>query len=828
MKNNIYKWFLCVAVSSLCLPIFAQGNLARVLPEALEKSSEALLEQSLRASLQRSGQLALEKSLFSAVRVPAQMPALVPQPLKEVEAQLASGTYSSTLISSLVAHVPTQKNDKLLYRDFFNLSLQGGRPVAADKKTLLDLFEKNAHTHLYQVTSEEFLAKNKGLYGENLVKLAADIAGLGLYGSSEQASALRALYKEGENTKIQPLLLLWTTRSLLVLEGESNALAFVKAAPQSGVRERLLEFFFQDKNTPAPTELKPNKAFENLRPLVERISPQMVFEFDFSPTATAYFVTWRNHLDKSAVAGVTEHSRVGKWHTKLNRMFHRAYPSGLLEEERLISDWLEYYNNGYFKPRNQIEVIEGMSPAKANNIMEYLYYMSMEEAEQIILSPLRQTGKLPAFMYTDELIKPTFRLPFAYYKNKFNQNIARFVELADKEGTIYTDNVELKDLVTSMKDYTFEQGFLYPNSAELTSGLKKNWNELVTHITQRGLRADRHVVNELWRRPVALPDGQQISLRDYFTQTRRSFASNRDVAPSFYLNSPKWVAWENERRNLKAKEWFPQEKGQQDSMAERLRKKIALGNPDDYLTLEQFGEVMRALYLSAYGKELGVEQPALSESPLISGFRDEKPSSTTIKINNFDKSFGMCIAPMNEQYVGNVKSGYDGTSTVARFEPVVFDNVPVVLFDPKTLEVSVQTLDKVSYLKDLKQPDIDKVRASTMVSDGLDFSRDLLTVERAEQALPKVSTLRATIYPQSRLSYADKIPYMTGGGLAGYLALFTKDFYPIKTVKRLKKVDGKYVWVPEYYVRKEVAALAGMIARERLAFTTQVADRIVK
>ncbi len=60
-----------------------------------------------------------------------------------------------------------------------------------------------------------------------------------------------------------------------------------------------------------------------------------------------------------------------------------------------MRDWLDYYKHGYFKPRNQIEVIEGMSAAKANNVMEYIYYMTMEEAEELILKPLRETGRLP-------------------------------------------------------------------------------------------------------------------------------------------------------------------------------------------------------------------------------------------------------------------------------------------------------------------------------------------------------------------------------------------------------------------------------------------------
>lgn len=806
-------------------------NLARYVSPVLQRDAERLFASSINEALQRSGQLALEAGLGNSMRVPAQTVALVPMTVADIEAQVIGGNYGTTLVSSLIAQTAQNENDKLLYNDFFTLSLQGARPALQDRQKLVQLFIAQAKNHL-----EPFLSKNvsstsllEADKGAALIKLAADIAGIGLYGSAMQKEELLSIYHMGSQSKIEPMLQLWTVRALLAIGADDVVLPLVSHAPESPVQREVLTFL-NCNSVSNQTSLQISEAFAPLKPVLQTTAPNMVFAFDISPVATTYFLTWRKMLDTSTPAPANQAEKMGpvKLYAKLNHLFHRAYPSGLLDEERLISDWLEYYSNGYFKPRNQIEVIEGMSPAKANNIMEYLYYMSMEDAERLILDPLRQTGKLPQFMYTGDLIENTYRLPFGYYKNKFNKNVARFVELAEQDGTIYTDNVELKDLAISMKDYTFKQGFLYPNSPELTAGLKANWDELVTQITQRGLRADRDIVNELWRRPVHLPDGTQVSLKDYFTQTRRSFASNRDVTPSFYLNSPKWVAWENERRNLKAKEWFPRVVGQEDSLAEQLRKKITLGNPDDYLTLEQFGQVMRSLYLSAYGKELGMEEQALSDQSVFSGFRDEKPSSTTIKINNFDKSFGMCIAPMNEQYIGRVEAGYDGTSTVSRFEPVVFDEVEVVIFDPHTLEVSVKTIDKVSYLKDLKKPDIDKVRASTMVGDGIDFSRDLLTVERAEQALVHIPSLRATIYPKTRLSYADKIPYMTGGGLPAYLALFTEDFYPIKTIKRLKKVDGKYTWVPEYYVRKEVAALAGMIARERLAFTSQIEDRIIK
>ncbi|MBO5911666.1 MAG: hypothetical protein J6Q05_05760, partial [Elusimicrobiaceae bacterium] len=152
----------------------------------------------------------------------------------------------------------------------------------------------------------------------------------------------------------------------------------------------------------------------------------------------------------------------------------------------------------------------------------------------------------------------------------------------------------------------------------------------------------------------------------------------------------------------------------------------------------------------------------------------------------------------------------------------------VVTFDMETLEPRVVTLGKVSYVKDLKKPDIDRVRASSMVGDGLDASRDVLTVGRAERALRDIPYLRATIYPQNRVGDADKVPFMKGGGLAAYLALFTPDFYPIKTVRLLKKVDGKWEWVPTHFIRKEVLTHAGFVHRDRLTFTEQVEDRIVK
>ncbi len=509
---------------------------------------------------------------------------------------------------------------------------------------------------------------------------------------------------------------------------------------------------------------------------------------------------------------------------------NKRYPSGLLQEEQLINDWLEYFKNGYFRPRDQVEAIEGMTPRQMNNIIEYLYWMPMEEAQEIILNPLRDTGRLPDFMYVDKLIPGTKRLPAQYYKNKFNENVEIFVKLAEEDGTIFTHNAQLKELMSAMKDYTFRQGFTYTNSAELSNGLRKNWEAMYVEISKPGVTStNRALINELWNAPVNLPGGTQISLKKYFTQ-RRKTAFFEEAVPEFYLNSPKWVALENERRNLIAKDYpfTPQDA----SAFNKLQERWALGNPDKYLTLEQFGQMMTAPYREKYGAfRAGMQGPiavSMQNDPML-GLKAQTPTSTTIKVNNFAKVGGVCqMAFSDGGYMGRVQEGYDGTSTVARFEPVVFDNVRVVTFDMLTLEPRVVTLSQVSYVKDLKKPDIDRVRASSMVGDGLDASRDVLTVGRAERALRDIPHLRATIYPQNRVENSADVPYMKGGGLAAYLALFTPDFYPIKTVHLLKKVDGKWQWVPTHFIRKEVLTHAGFVHRDRLTFTEQVQDRIVE
>lgn len=506
----------------------------------------------------------------------------------------------------------------------------------------------------------------------------------------------------------------------------------------------------------------------------------------------------------------------------------KQYPSGLKDEDSIIRDWLEYFKNGYFRPRDQVEAIEGMSAAKANNVMEYLYYMSMEEAEKVILNPIRETGRLPDFMYDARLIAGTRRLPAGYYKNKFNENVKRFVELAEEDGSIFTHNVELKDLATTMADYSFEQGFRYTNDSRMTAGLRHNWRELVAEIRRPGLKAERKRVNELWRKPVPLDGGKSVSLKEYFTQKRPTVFFKEGSTPEFFLNSKKWVAWENERRNLAAVEFVNKTASPRASWLDRLQNWLVLGKPSNYLTVKQFADVMVSQYRQSFGSAVRMNGAEYAGAPL-SQLEDATPSSLTVKINNFDKVGGVCQMSFTDGgFMGQVKPGYDGTSTVSRFEPMSFSNVRVVTFDLETLAPRVLTLKSVPYLKDLKAPDLDQVRAGTMVGDGLDPTRDLLSVRQAEAALTKVPHLKATLYPHSRLvGYTEMPEYLNGGGLGGYLALFTPDFYPLKTIYRLRFNGWRPYLKPHYFIRKEVPALAGPIHRDRLTFTEQVQDRAV-
>ena len=841
---------ISLVAAVLSLPLLLQGQ-GSILPEALIKTGARSVAQDVLANnIRRAITLNTATSPTTFV-LPAQQWASVPLRLDEVHQQLATSNFTPLFMSSFLRYTRQPEYQFLLHRHLLGLSLQGAYPALADQPILQTQLRRDMQMQLDNLRKHRLPADlqqniEKRAVAGDLVRLASSISGIGLYGGSEDVATLRRVYLEWAKTPFEPLILMWVSRSLITLGAEVDARALIDAAPASAQKEHLLSYFSSGADATQERALRPDMQLKEIAPLINEINPNAVFAFDSTPLSTAFFVEWKKMLSNIAssteeepVAGpvsitgakTPELSRQMRMYQRLNRRYGRAYPSGLQDEERIIQDWLEYYKNGYFKPRNQIEVIEGMSAAKANNVMEYLYYMTMPDAEDLILKPLRETGRLPDFMYDAQLIPGTHRLPFGYYKNKFNENIARFVELAEEDGTIYTHNVELKDLITSMKDYTFQQGFMYRNSPELTQGLRKNWEALVHQIETLGVRADRRLVNKLWKKPVRLNDGTMVSLRDYFTQTRHSFASDRDVAPSFYLNSPKWVAWENERRNLRAKEKSLDALPEEDNVINRIQRWRVLRNPDDYLTLEQFGDVMRTSYMKSYGRarRARIFEQSSDLSPAVMGIRDEIPSSTTIKVNNFDKLGGVCQMSFGDGgYMGPVRPGYDGTSTVDRFEPQVFNNVEVIVFDVATLEPEVVTLDKVSYLKDLKSADINKVRASTMVSDGLDLSRDLLTVEQEETSLLKVPHLRATIYPRQRLSYADKIPYMYGGGLAGYLALFTPDFYPIKKVKMLREVDGKKQWVTQYYVRKEVASLAGMIHRERLTFVPQIHDRIVK
>ena len=257
-----------------------------------------------------------------------------------------------------------------------------------------------------------------------------------------------------------------------------------------------------------------------------------------------------------------------------------------------------------------------------------------------------------------------------------------------------------------MKDYTFKQGFTFENSSELTNGLRRNWEIIVEEVRRSNITSiNRKLITRAWYKQVALPGGKSVSLHTYFLQTRKTAFFDKAV-PEFYLNSPKWVALENERRNLIAKEYpFASSDAHAFNL---LQQRLILGNADKYITLEQFGALMTSLYQQTYGKArtqiINEGAVSMQNDPLL-GLKAQTPSSTTIKVNNFDKLGGVCQASFGDGgYMGPVRAGYDGTSTVARFEPVVFENVRVVTFDMSTLQPRVVTLDKVSYVKDLKKP----------------------------------------------------------------------------------------------------------------------------
>lgn len=707
-----------------------------------------------------------------------------------------------------------------------------------------------------------------------------DIMDFGLYGGLADVSLLYKVYEPVAETEAGQLLLVPVVRAVAAMGVPERAEQIALNAPQSSPRQQLISFL-QYHPTVKTNNFRLDFALRELKPTVADLTEEQLFAFDFSPQATAYWMQLskrvRNSIEiarriptnrlqpkkataaKPAAPTVQAKVAPGSVDVDLNGGDVRlqpvspegmtapqaapvvsaapikksvlnnwrkngAYPSGLTNESQLIDRWMTDSQNGYFRPRNQIETIEGMSPEKANNIIEYLYYMNTEEGERVILKPILENSRLPDFMYDNKLISNTQRLPFMYYKNKFNDNVKRLVELADGERTLYSDRAELKDLLLSMKDYTFEQGFAFTNSEELATALQKRWEVIVREVTQENAVTDRALINQLWHEPVTLMDGTKVSLRDYFTQTRPTAFFPDGAMPEFYLNSPKWVAWENVRRDLISKEILPTEP---DSFINKAKKMWAGVDNSNYLTLEQFGKLMTSPYLKVYKGMQGettAREGAVSTIQSTAVMEDHiQCIDEQIRQNNFDVIGGVCMSSFGDGgYLGNRDPNYDGTSLRSRYEAKVFDNVDVVVFNDKTLKPEVTTVQKVSYLKDLKKPDPYKEKASRMVGDGIDETRDLLSVQSASKALLQIPSLRATIRPQNRISYAQNIPNMNGGGMAGYLALFTPDFYPIKKVKLLREVDGKKQWVTEYFIRREVVALSGFIHRERLTFSSQI------
>ena len=737
---------------------------------------------------------------------------------------------------------------KLKTPSLLKISLPEAKPY---RKDLINLQLQIARLKEYP-SAEQILKNTKSPTVLAAYKALEDMAALGVYGSAQDGQLLLSSYQAFKGSALEPIAFTTVARSFLVL-GMFPALEQVLASAKPTTALQSITQFITHYNfpvkTPAHTAYSPVALNAELAAQLGKISQ---LNGDFSVPATNKWIVSayarrapqkeQQHpaalrtsvtpqvspapAEKSVPAEeiyspvipvLDEKPRPG--------IVSKVYPSGLRDEESIVRDWLEYFKNGYFKPRNQVEAIKGISPAKANNLMEYLYYMPIEEAERTILNPIRETGRLPDFMYDSRLIEGTRRLPAGYYKNKFNENVKRFVELADEAGTLYTHDVELKDLVSSMADYSFKQGFAYKNSPALTNGLRANWHKIEVAINRPGLKADREKVTRWWNDPVELEDGTKVSLRDYFTQTRSTAFFKEGKTPEFYLNSDRWVSWENERRNLAAAEYV----GRPEKLSwwDKVQNWLVLGSPSKYLTLDQFGDVMRGEFEKGFGG-------AAADSPYLdclAGSADEGPSSLTMTVNNFDKVGGVCQASFSDGgYMGRVEKGYNGTSTISRFQPQNFTNVKVVTFDFKTLLPRVQTLNSVPYLKDLKKPDLDQVRAGTMVGDGLDPTRDLLDVRQADQALVNIPHLKATIYPLARLgAYEGTVPpYLTGGGLGGYLALFTPDFYPLKTVYRLRFNGWKPYFEKEYYIRKEVPALSGAIHRDRLTFSEQVQDRVAK
>lgn len=739
-------------------------------------------------------------------------------------------------------------------------ALPAVKPYRTD---LINIQLQIAHLNKY-ATAEDILKNHNHPAVLAAYKALEDMAAIGIYGSVDDIQLLLASYQAFAGSALEPIALTTVSRSLIAL-GMYPMLEKVltNAKPTSAleaINEFLTHYNFPVKvhsHTAYASVERVNEMAMPLGPLsrlngkftveatnkwvlsaYERRLPKKVQTKPVSPAVQKPAAT-DTPVQAPAEPAEQEPAAQSVQEDALSYdpvipvldekprpgLVSKVYPSGLRDEDSLVRDWLISFKTGYFKPRNQVEAIMGMSPAKANNLMEFLYYMPLDEAERVILTPIREKGRLPDFMYDARLIEGTRRLPAGYYKNKFNENVKRFVELADGENTLYEFDMELKDLVSSMADYSFKQGFAYKNSPALTNGLRANWHKIEVAINRPGLKADREMVNRLWNEPVVLEDGTKVSLRDYFTQTRSTAFFKEGKTPEFYLNSDRWVSWENERRNLAAAEYVG--RPEKTTWWDKVQNWLVLGNASQYLTLDQFGDVMRTEFEKGFGG-------AAADSPYLdclAGAEDEGPSSLTMKVNNFDKVGGVCQAAFGDGgYMGRVEKNYDGTSTVSRFEPQNFTNVKVVTFDLKTLQPRVQTLKSVPYLKDLKKPDVDQVRAGTMVGDGLDPTRDLLDVRQADKALLTIPHLKATIYPFARLgAYTGVVPdYLTGGGLGGYLALFTPDFYPLKTVYRLRFNGWKPYLEKAYYVRKEVPALSGAIHRDRLTFSEQVQDRVVK
>lgn len=833
----------CLVGVCLCAPAYAQwkylGGLRKSVAGVSAKGAELasrVQSQVLRSSLLPAAQL---RRMVAQGQLSARM---VPSVLASPEAPLLVRNEFLTLSAHKSIPMPPEyaaKASALLRRNLW------GHTV------LLEGFHSSVSKPLNPVGEDATLA----------LEALADAYGVGWFGTKQDGPTLLKLYQSLSPSELEPLAFTAAARSLLALQDFRNLENLLAVARHTQAYDEFVRFL-ETVNSPVRIPVKPGEAetvsVSVFKEPMRHISVSGVKLFDFSARENkSYLLTAsRLHAGRIAPAATAKPSATSVQNAlsaaqmsqlslllkesavlpgadavppeptfeelpRINPITKR-FPSGLQDEEQVINDWMEYFRNGYFRPRDQIEAIRGMSAAKANNLMEYFYYMPLEEARRVILDPIRKTGRLPDFMYDDKLIPGTRRLPAGYYKNKFNENIKRLVELAEEESSIYLHNVELKEMITALEDYTFAQGFSYANDPAMSAELRRNWRALVAEIERPGFQADRKLINALWRKPVALSNGKTVSLAEYFTQTRRSAFFEGGSTPEFYLNSPKWVTWENERRNLAANEYISRFGTQKRSWWDRVQDLWVLGRRDHYLTLEEFGNVM----VDEWQKSFGL--PGSGNNSMLAQTASD-PSSLTIKVNNFDKVGGVCQMSFSDGgYAGSVRPGYDGTSTVSRFEPVEFKNVPVVAFDVSTMAPRVMTLVSVPYVKDLKKPDLDQLRAGTMVGDGLDPTRDLLSVGRAERALHFIPHLKATIYPRARLAGREKLPpFLDGGGLGAYLALFTPDFFPLKKINRWRWIGGKLVFVPEYFVRKEVPALAGAIHRDHITFTGQIEDRAV-